>query len=66
MLFHNFIEFQFKLNIHFPRSGSSEKREFLKKRFSQLQDRNFCNSRDTSFEQYILNATNGEGMLNIQ
>ncbi|CAL1299396.1 unnamed protein product [Larinioides sclopetarius] len=46
----------------FTTVGSSEKREFLKKRFSQLQDRNFCNSRDTSFEQYILKATNGEGV----
>lgn len=42
--------------------GTPEKREFLKKRFPQLQDRNFCNSRDTSFEQHILKATNGEGM----
>ncbi|GBN31586.1 Fatty acid synthase, partial [Araneus ventricosus] len=42
--------------------GSTEKRESLKKRFNELQDRNFCNSRDTSFEQYILNATNGEGV----
>ncbi|GBN00717.1 Fatty acid synthase [Araneus ventricosus] len=46
----------------FTTVGSSEKREFLKKRFNELQDRNFCNSRDTSFEQYILNATNGEGV----
>ncbi|GBM63971.1 Fatty acid synthase [Araneus ventricosus] len=46
----------------FTTVGSSEKREFLKKRFNQLQDRNFCNSRDTSFEQFILNATNGEGV----
>lgn len=44
-------------------AGSSEKREFLKKRFPQLQDRNFCNSRDTSFEQHVLKATNGEGMI---
>ncbi|GIY66143.1 fatty acid synthase [Caerostris extrusa] len=42
--------------------GSSEKREFLKKRFSGLEDKNFCNSRDTSFEQYILNVTGGEGV----
>ncbi|GBN02031.1 Fatty acid synthase [Araneus ventricosus] len=46
----------------FTTVGSSEEREFLKKRFNELQNRNFCNSRDTSFEQYILNATNGEGV----
>lgn len=41
--------------------GTPEKKEFLKKRFPQLKDRNFCNSRDTSFEQYVLTATDGEG-----
>ncbi|GFQ90829.1 fatty acid synthase [Trichonephila clavata] len=46
----------------FTSVGSNEKKEFLKKRFSQLTDRNFCNSRDLSFEQYILSATNGEGV----
>lgn len=46
----------------FTSVGSNEKKEFLKKRFSQLTDRNFCNSRDLSFEQYILGATNGEGV----
>ncbi|GFS78340.1 fatty acid synthase [Nephila pilipes] len=46
----------------FTSVGSNEKKEFLKKRFSQLTDRNFCNSRDLSFEQYILNATKGEGV----
>ncbi|CAL1290486.1 unnamed protein product [Larinioides sclopetarius] len=46
----------------FTSVGSFEKREFLKKRFNKLQDRNFCNSRDTSFEQHILDATNGEGV----
>ncbi|XP_071034019.1 fatty acid synthase [Parasteatoda tepidariorum] len=46
----------------FTTVGSTEKKEYLKKRFTSLQDRNFCNSRDTSFEQYILNATNGEGV----
>ncbi|XP_054723843.1 fatty acid synthase-like [Uloborus diversus] len=46
----------------FTTVGSQEKRDFLKQRFPQLQDRNFCNSRDTSFEQYILNVTNGEGV----
>ncbi|CAL1296657.1 unnamed protein product [Larinioides sclopetarius] len=46
----------------FTTVGSAEKREFLKKRYRELQDRNFCNSRDISFEQYILNATNGKGV----
>lgn len=46
----------------FTTVGTAEKREFLKKRFPQLQDRNFCNSRDTSFEQYVLTATNGDGV----
>ncbi|GFX61278.1 fatty acid synthase [Trichonephila clavipes] len=46
----------------FTSVGSNEKKEFLKKRFSLLTDRNFCNSRDLSFEEYILSATNGEGV----
>ncbi|GFR26748.1 fatty acid synthase [Trichonephila clavata] len=46
----------------FTSVGTHEKREFLKKRFPLLQDRNFCNSRDLSFEKHILNETNGEGV----
>ncbi|XP_035227546.1 LOW QUALITY PROTEIN: fatty acid synthase-like [Stegodyphus dumicola] len=42
--------------------GSIEKRNFLKTRFPKLQDKNFCNSRDLSFEEYILTVTNGEGV----
>ncbi|KAJ9575473.1 hypothetical protein L9F63_007678, partial [Diploptera punctata] len=46
----------------FTTVGSKEKREFLKKRFPQLTDRNICNSRDTTFEQQILTETNGRGV----
>lgn len=46
----------------FTTVGSSEKKEFLKKRFPQLMDENFCNSRDISFETHILNSTKGEGV----
>ena len=46
----------------FTTVGSKEKREYLKKRFPQLNDNNFCNSRDTSFEWDILRATNGKGV----
>lgn len=42
--------------------GSQEKREFLKQRFPQLQDENFANSRDCSFEQHVLRQTNGIGV----
>uniref|UniRef100_A0A1W7RAJ9 Fatty acid synthase n=1 Tax=Hadrurus spadix TaxID=141984 RepID=A0A1W7RAJ9_9SCOR len=42
--------------------GSVEKRNFLKQRFPQLTDHNFCNSRDLSFEQHILRATSGKGV----
>lgn len=42
--------------------GSQEKREYLKKRFPQLKEENFANSRDTSFEQHILKQTNGKGV----
>lgn len=46
----------------FTTVGSKEKREFLKKKFPKLTDRNFANSRDTSFEQHILRETNGQGV----
>ncbi|CAN8007230.1 unnamed protein product, partial [Ixodes pacificus] len=46
----------------FTTVGSQEKREFLKRRFSQLQDRNFANSRDLSFEEHILRETEGRGV----
>ncbi|XP_031841485.2 fatty acid synthase 1 [Nomia melanderi] len=46
----------------FTTVGTPEKREFLKKMFPQLTDRNIGNSRDTSFEQLIMNETNGRGV----
>jgi len=46
----------------FTTVGSKEKREYLKKRFPQLTDANFSNSRDTSFEWDILKATKGKGV----
>ncbi|KAG5674367.1 hypothetical protein PVAND_004341 [Polypedilum vanderplanki] len=42
--------------------GSKEKREYLKKTFPQLNDRNIGNSRDTSFEQMIMCETKGKGV----
>jgi fatty acid synthase len=42
--------------------GSNEKREYLKKEFPQLTDKNFANSRDTSFEQHVLRQTAGRGV----
>ncbi|CAN8007233.1 unnamed protein product, partial [Ixodes pacificus] len=46
----------------FTTVSSQEKREFLKRRFPQLQDRNFANSRDLSFEEHILRETEGRGL----
>ncbi|KAK8777047.1 hypothetical protein V5799_029608, partial [Amblyomma americanum] len=42
--------------------GSKEKKEFLKRRFPQLQDRHFANSRDLSFEEHVLSETKGRGV----
>ena len=42
--------------------GSKEKKEYLKKRFPQLRDQHFANSRDRTFEWDILRATNGKGV----
>lgn len=42
--------------------GSEEKQEFLKKTFPQLTDAQIGNSRDTSFEQFIMRATKGRGV----
>ena len=47
----------------FTTVGSEEKRQFLKKAFPQLKDRNFSNSRDLSFEYDILRETNGKGKI---
>ncbi|XP_075558241.1 fatty acid synthase 1 [Dermacentor variabilis] len=46
----------------FTTVGSKEKREFLKRRFPQLEDRNFANSRDLTFEEHILMETKGRGV----
>lgn len=46
----------------FTTVSSQAKRDFLKQRFPQLTDNNIGNSRDTSFEQLILNETNGRGV----
>lgn len=46
----------------FTTVGSKEKREFLKRTFPQLQDRNIGNSRDCSFEQLIMRETRGRGV----
>ncbi|RLU17245.1 hypothetical protein DMN91_011314 [Ooceraea biroi] len=42
--------------------GTLEKREFLKRVFPQLTDRQIGCSRDTSFEQLILTETRGRGV----
>nr|XP_054923973.1 fatty acid synthase-like [Dermacentor andersoni] len=46
----------------FTTVGSQEKREFLKRRFPVLQDRNFANSRDLSFAEHIMCETKGRGV----
>lgn len=46
----------------FTTVGSKDKREFLKKQFPQLKDRNIANSRNTSFEQHVLRETKGRGV----
>ncbi|XP_012150604.1 fatty acid synthase 1 [Megachile rotundata] len=46
----------------FTTVGTQEKRDFLKKMFPQLTDKNIGNSRDTSFEQLVLSETNGRGV----
>ncbi|XP_034937434.1 fatty acid synthase [Chelonus insularis] len=46
----------------FTTVGTQEKREFLKKTFPQLADKNIGYSRDTSFEQLILTETEGRGV----
>ncbi|NXR52975.1 FAS synthase, partial [Hippolais icterina] len=46
----------------FATVGSTEKRKYLQARFPQLDDNSFSSSRDTTFEQHILRATNGKGV----
>ncbi|KAI1292235.1 Fatty acid synthase [Halotydeus destructor] len=42
--------------------GSAEKRTFLKRRFPKLNEKNFSNSRDLSFEDHFMRATDGRGV----
>ncbi|KAG8225765.1 hypothetical protein J437_LFUL005724, partial [Ladona fulva] len=42
--------------------GTPEKKQFLLKQFPQLEENNIGNSRDTSFEQMILENTKGQGV----
>ncbi|KAK8782542.1 hypothetical protein V5799_016118 [Amblyomma americanum] len=48
--------------IVFTTVGSKEKREFLKRRFPQLEDRHIASSRDLSFEEHVLRETKGKGV----
>ncbi len=42
--------------------GSDVKRDFLKKLYPSLCDRNFSTSRDLSFKTHVMNETNGLGV----
>nr|XP_045622655.1 fatty acid synthase-like [Procambarus clarkii] len=42
--------------------STTQKKEFLQKRFPQLKDENFANSRDVSFEYAVLERTGGSGV----
>ncbi|KAI6188362.1 Fatty acid synthase [Aphelenchoides besseyi] len=42
--------------------GSQEKREYLMKRFPELTEKNFANSRSSDFEQHIRHCTRGQGV----
>lgn len=42
--------------------GSAEKRAYIKRTFPQLTDANIGNSRNTSFEQFIMRQTQGRGV----
>ncbi|XP_076154823.1 fatty acid synthase [Alosa pseudoharengus] len=46
----------------FTTVGSGEKRQYLQERFPQLGTTSFANSRDASFEQHILQHTQGKGV----
>ncbi|XP_063218658.1 fatty acid synthase-like [Bacillus rossius redtenbacheri] len=48
--------------VVFTTVGTPEKRNFIKERFPQLTDRHIGNSRDTSFEQLIMEETEGRGV----
>ncbi|XP_030748836.1 fatty acid synthase-like [Sitophilus oryzae] len=42
--------------------GNEEKRDFIKKKFPQINDDHIFNSRDTSFEKKVMKATEGRGV----
>ncbi|XP_067015650.2 fatty acid synthase [Anabrus simplex] len=42
--------------------GTQEKRDFIKKQFPQITDDYIGNSRDSTFEEFILQRTNGRGV----
>ncbi|KAL1449394.1 hypothetical protein MTO96_043986, partial [Rhipicephalus appendiculatus] len=44
----------------FTTVGSEEKREFLLRRYPQLEKRSVANSRDLSFEKHVLQETKGK------
>ncbi|XP_037571297.2 LOW QUALITY PROTEIN: fatty acid synthase-like [Dermacentor silvarum] len=46
----------------FTTVGNQQKREYLKRRFPQLEDRHFANSRDVSFEEHVRLETKGRGV----
>ena len=46
----------------FTTVGTDAKREYLKKRFPQLQDKHFANSRTADFELHIRHVTKGRGV----
>nr|XP_050849711.1 fatty acid synthase-like [Vespula vulgaris] len=46
----------------FTTVGTPEKRKFIKETFPSIDDNHIGNSRDTSFEQLILQQTNGAGV----
>ncbi|MFH4976009.1 hypothetical protein AB6A40_002718 [Gnathostoma spinigerum] len=46
----------------FTTVGNAEKKEFLQKRFPQLKDRHFANSRNADFELHIRHQTRGRGV----
>ncbi|XP_015113130.1 fatty acid synthase [Diachasma alloeum] len=46
----------------FTTVGTMEKRLFIRKTFPQIPNDHIGNSRDTSFEQLVMNKTNGKGV----
>lgn len=46
----------------FTTVGTPEKRQFIREHFPQIPDDHIGNSRDCSFEQMIINATDGKGV----